>query len=91
MTVIGVTETTDVTFVARVVLGGIVLVILKITGDGSGVTVYAPIGNIKSHHVGVIDAADGYNPAITYSGNIVTYAVAPLDDVSHFLFLYGTD
>ena len=91
MTVIGVTETTDVTFIARIVLGGTICVVLKITGDGSGVTVYAPLGNIKAHHIGVIDAAEGYNPGISYSGNVVTYAVAPLDDVSHFLFLYGTD
>ena len=91
MTIIGNTETTDVTFVERLVLGSLILVIMKITGDGSSTQFYAPIGNIRSHWVGVIDAAAGYNPAITYSGNLVTYGVAPLDDVSHFLYLLGTD
>jgi len=81
----------NVSVAFRTLDGNKVHVCLKVKGDGAGVTIPVPLGRIEAHMVGVIDAAAGYNPAITYSGNIVTYAVAPIINVYHFLHLFGTD
>ena len=80
----------NVTKAFRSLDGNLVHLVLKVKGDGTGVTIPVGLGSVRAHLVGVIDAAAGLNPAITYSGNIVTYAVAPVINVSHFLHLWGT-
>ena len=89
MTDFGNTETTDLWLVFQTLDGNLRHLCYKITGDGSSTTFKCSLSRIMSHAVGVITAAEGYNPAITYSGNQVIYGTAPLDDVSHFLHLWG--
>lgn len=90
MTVIGNTETSDCTLLFRVVEGNLYHLCYLITGDAGGsVTVNTALATVLAHAVGVKDAAAGYNPAITWSGGVGTYAVAPLDDVSHYLHVWG--
>lgn len=81
----------NITFVGRFVEGSILHEIYKVKGDGSGVTVPIRLGRGQAHAVGVIDAAAGYNPAIVLTARVATYAVAPLNNVSHFLHVWGTD
>lgn len=93
MTVIGNTETTDVSLVMRSIEGNVIHLCYKITGDGSSDRFVCAMSHVTAHAVGVINAAAGLNPAITYTeaagGATVIYAIAPLDDVSHFLHLWG--
>ena len=64
---------------------------MTVKGDGSGTTVQARLGKIEGAFVGVQNAAAGYNPQLSWSGPTVTYATAPLSNVSHTLFLVGID
>ena len=64
---------------------------MTVKGDGSGVTVKTRLGRIEGAFVSPQDAAAGYNPQLSWSGGTITYAVAPLINVSHTLFVVGTD
>ena len=81
----------NITFIGRFVEGSLMHEIYKVKGDGTGVTVPIRLGRPMAHAVGVIDAAEGYNPKIALTARVATYTTAPIINVSHFLHVWGTD
>lgn len=72
------------------VIGNQVLVVYKVTGDGSGVTIPTHVGRIVSAWVGNSTETAGYSPQISFSGNTITYAAAPTSSKIHYLHVLGT-
>ena len=66
-----------------------VLVIYKITGDASGVTVPTQVGRVIAAWISNAGETAGYSPQLTWATNVVTYGAAPTA-VIHHLFVLGT-
>lgn len=81
----------NITLKERISLGSAILFKCMVKGDGSGVTIPVPLSRITGTWVGNIDEAAGYNPQISTSTNIVTYAAAPTNNKYHWLFCMGSD
>lgn len=81
----------NITLKERISVGNLTLWKAKIYGDGTGVTVPTPITRIMGTWVGNIDETAGYSPALSTSGNVVTYGAAPTNTKYHWLYVLGTD
>jgi hypothetical protein len=72
-------------------MGNKLMCYAKVTGDGSTTTINVPMGRIESAFVGNGDESAGYNPALTWSGQTITYGAAPTNTKYHYLHVIGTD
>jgi hypothetical protein len=61
----------------------------KIYGDGADVTLVVPMSHVAFYITSNIDEADGYSPAISVSGNTLTYATAPTSTKYHWVLVLG--
>lgn len=75
----------------RCSMGNKLLCYATVYGDGSTTTINVPMGRIEGCWVGNIDESAGYNPALTFSGQVVTYGAAPTSTKYHRLYVIGTD
>jgi hypothetical protein len=75
------------------------LVVSKVKGDGTGVTVPTPLHCINAAWTQAIDDIDGSTKLSAVTGisisssahdGIITYASAPTSDKYHWLFVLGT-
>ena len=63
----------------------------SVTGDGVVTTISVPLGKIEAAFVGNQTETAGYNPPLSWSGNVLTYGAAPSSTKIHTLFVVGSD
>lgn len=72
------------------VVGNYVLLVYKITGDGTSTSFVAQVKRVVSAWVGNGNENAGYNPQLSWSGNAITYGTAPTNNKYHYLHILGT-
>jgi len=81
----------SITCQSRTLMGNFVVWIAKIQGDGTGVTLRAPVGRIVGYWTCSIDDTTIPAPTISYSENQLTYSTTPTNTKYHWLFVIGTE
>jgi hypothetical protein len=80
------------TLTERTVLGSKLLWMGLITGTVGGETeVRVPLSRVDKIWVGNVSESSPYDPAISASGNLITYGTAPTNGATHWLFVLGID
>ena len=71
------------------IVGNLAMVIYKVTGDGSGVTIPTHVGKVIAAWISNTTETAGYSPQLSWATNIVTYGAAPSSTKIHRLFVLG--